>query len=153
MQGFGYEATDIAFVKKRALTDVTLYQIDREFMLDHFYVQPKFFHKMTDLISSLNENLMVITNMLNQKPEQKVRMALCIIIQLLSLDQDGNTFEMPSFITQSFIASFCRTKVTTVSETYKLLEKEQLIKITSRKVTILDYEELQNDMNSKALKV
>nr|WP_277619786.1 helix-turn-helix domain-containing protein [Listeria floridensis] len=59
------------------------------------------------------------------------------------MNEDGKQFHLPSFLTQELIASLCKTKVYQVAKEYKILKAQGIMKVESRRVTITDFDKLQ----------
>ncbi|EUJ31676.1 cAMP-binding domain-containing protein [Listeria floridensis FSL S10-1187] len=133
-------------ITHRALVPSTYYSIDQEFMYAHFYAQPHFFKELLDIIVKKQSILTQKLSLLHIKPVAKVSYILCLLISMLSLEKDRNSFELPPYLTQSLVSNFSRVNKYTVTQVYQQLTEEGLITSKGRKVLINDFKRLKAEV-------
>ncbi|EUJ28847.1 cyclic nucleotide-binding domain-containing protein [Listeria floridensis FSL S10-1187] len=144
MQIFGRSDSQSSIAVSRALTESILYQIDRDFMIDHLYVQPDLFRSVTNVFFHLTEDFVRMMALSNMKPQDKIICTLYLLIKRIGLDREGNSFQLPSYITQSLVSTFCRTKKFTVTKEYQRLISEGYLEINGREVIVLDFQRIED---------
>ncbi|EUJ28846.1 hypothetical protein MFLO_11899 [Listeria floridensis FSL S10-1187] len=81
MQGFCYCEGSVA--KFRALTDVALLGIEKDFLIDHFYVQPEFFARLVDIQFRFHNYLVFLTHLHSLDVSERITQMLSFLTQVL----------------------------------------------------------------------
>ncbi|MBC1375951.1 Crp/Fnr family transcriptional regulator [Listeria sp. FSL L7-0091] len=130
----------------RAVEDGNTLFIDREFFLNYLYANPQFFHLVLDDV--IVRYLFTAKNYknINQPPIIKVTRIFVEIIELLNLHQTEGTITLPSYITQTFLADYCRSSRARITEALEALRKNGLL-ISKKPVTIHSHEKLLDQID------
>lgn len=120
-------APELTEYRVRALENGTVLFIDREFLLNYLYANPQFFHLILDEV--IVRYLFTSKNYknINQAPIVKVTRILVEIIELLHLHQTEGAIELPVYVTQTFLADYCRSSRARVTEVLEELRESGLL--------------------------
>ncbi|MCV76598.1 Crp/Fnr family transcriptional regulator, partial [Listeria monocytogenes] len=140
-------APELTEYRVRALENGTVLFIDREFLLNYLYANPQFFHLILDEV--IVRYLFTSKNYknINQAPIVKVTRILVEIIELLHLHQTEGAIELPVYITQTFLADYCRSSRARVTEVLEELRESGLL-LSKKPITISSHENLLNQIDS-----
>ncbi|HAO6400638.1 TPA: Crp/Fnr family transcriptional regulator, partial [Listeria monocytogenes] len=121
--------------------------IDREFLLNYLYANPQFFHLILDEV--IVRYLFTSKNYknINQAPIVKVTRILVEIIELLHLHQTEGSIELPVYVTQTFLADYCRSSRARVTEVLEELRESGLL-LSKKPITISSHENLLDQVDS-----
>ncbi|WP_088809381.1 MULTISPECIES: Crp/Fnr family transcriptional regulator [Listeria] len=125
----------------RAATEMTVYEINRDFLVDHLYVQPKFFHFLAELgLAALSFSTFMTA--VNKLPPVET---LAINLQILATyigEKQGNASHLPAAISQSVLASLCNCAQSSISGHLNFFVKEGILESSSKPFIIKDIEGL-----------
>ncbi|HDU1025841.1 TPA: Crp/Fnr family transcriptional regulator [Listeria monocytogenes] len=140
-------ASELTEYRVRALENGTVLFIDREFLLNYLYANPQFFHLILDEV--IVRYLFTSKNYknINQAPIVKVTRILVEIIELLHLHQTEGAIELPVYVTQTFLADYCRSSRARVTEVLEELRESGLL-LSKKPITISSHENLLNQIDS-----
>ncbi|PXE85033.1 Crp/Fnr family transcriptional regulator [Listeria monocytogenes] len=140
-------APELTEYRVRALENGTVLFIDREFLLNYLYANPQFFHLILDEV--IVRYLFTSKNYknINQAPIVKVTRILVEIIELLHLHQTEGAIELPVYVTQTFLADYCRSSRARVTEVLEELQESGLL-LSKKPITISSHENLLNQIDS-----
>ncbi|EEO9624598.1 Crp/Fnr family transcriptional regulator [Listeria monocytogenes] len=140
-------APELTEYRVRALENDTVLFIDREFLLNYLYANPQFFHLILDEV--IVRYLFTSKNYknINQAPIVKVTRILVEIIELLHLHQTEGAIELPVYVTQTFLADYCRSSRARVTEVLEELRESGLL-LSKKPITISSHENLLNQIDS-----
>ncbi|HAB0725695.1 TPA_asm: Crp/Fnr family transcriptional regulator [Listeria monocytogenes] len=140
-------APELTEYRVRALENGTVLFIDREFLLNYLYANPQFFHLILDEV--IVRYLFTSKNYknINQAPIVKVTRILVEIIELLHLHQTEGAIELPVYVTQTFLADYCRSSRARVTEVLEELRDSGLL-LSKKPITISSHENLLNQIDS-----
>ncbi|EJM9940456.1 Crp/Fnr family transcriptional regulator [Listeria monocytogenes] len=140
-------APELTEYRVRALENGTVLFIDREFLLNYLYANPQFFHLILDEV--IVRYLFTSKNYknINQAPIVKVTRILVEIIELLHLHQTEGAIELPVYVTQTFLADYCRSSRARVTEVLEELRESELL-LSKKPITISSHENLLNQIDS-----
>ncbi|EDC5249106.1 Crp/Fnr family transcriptional regulator [Listeria monocytogenes] len=140
-------APELTEYRVRALENGTVLFIDREFLLNYLYANPQFFHLILDEV--IVRYLFTSKNYknINQAPIVKVTRILAEIIELLHLHQTEGAIELPVYVTQTFLADYCRSSRARVTEVLEELRESGLL-LSKKPITISSHENLLNQIDS-----
>ncbi|HAA9677064.1 TPA_asm: Crp/Fnr family transcriptional regulator [Listeria monocytogenes] len=140
-------APELTEYRVRALENGTVLFIDREFLLNYLYANPQFFHLILDEV--IVRYLFTSKNYknINQAPIVKVTRILVEIIELLHLHQTEGAIELPVYVTQTFLADYCRSSRARVTEVLEELRESGLL-LSEKPITISSHENLLNQIDS-----
>ncbi|EAF0835375.1 Crp/Fnr family transcriptional regulator [Listeria monocytogenes] len=140
-------APELTEYRVRALENGTVLFIDREFLLNYLYANPQFFHLILDEV--IVRYLFTSKNYknINQAPIVKVTRILVEIIELLHLHQTEGAIELPVYVTQNFLADYCRSSRARVTEVLEELRESGLL-LSKKPITISSHENLLNQIDS-----
>ncbi|EHK2415316.1 Crp/Fnr family transcriptional regulator [Listeria monocytogenes] len=140
-------APELTEYRVRALENGTVLFIDREFFLNYLYANPQFFHLILDEV--IVRYLFTSKNYknINQAPIVKVTRILVEIIELLHLHQTEGAIELPVYVTQTFLADYCRSSRARVTEVLEELRESGLL-LSKKPITISSHENLLNQIDS-----
>ncbi|HEL7006841.1 TPA: Crp/Fnr family transcriptional regulator [Listeria monocytogenes] len=140
-------APELTEYRVRALENGTVLFIDREFLLNYLYANPQFFHLILDEV--IVRYLFTSKNYknINQAPIVKVTRILVEIIELLHLHQTEGAIELPVYVTQTFLADYCRSSRARVTEVLEELREGGLL-LSKKPITISSHENLLNQIDS-----
>ncbi|EAE2645746.1 TPA_asm: Crp/Fnr family transcriptional regulator [Listeria monocytogenes] len=140
-------APELTEYRVRALENGTVLFIDREFLLYYLYANPQFFHLILDEV--IVRYLFTSKNYknINQAPIVKVTRILVEIIELLHLHQTEGAIELPVYVTQTFLADYCRSSRARVTEVLEELRESGLL-LSKKPITISSHENLLNQIDS-----
>ncbi|EAE5701259.1 Crp/Fnr family transcriptional regulator [Listeria monocytogenes] len=140
-------APELTEYRVRALENGTVLFIDREFLLNYLYANPQFFHLILDEV--IVRYLFTSKNYknINQAPIVKVTRILVEIIELLHLHQTEGAVELPVYVTQTFLADYCRSSRARVTEVLEELRESGLL-LSKKPITISSHENLLNQIDS-----
>ncbi|EAD5976463.1 Crp/Fnr family transcriptional regulator, partial [Listeria monocytogenes] len=140
-------APELTEYRVRALENGTVLFIDREFLLNYLYANPQFFHLILDEV--IVRYLFTSKNYknINQAPIVKVTRILVEIIELLHLHQTEGSIELPVYITQTFLADYCRSSRARVTEVLEELRESGLL-LSKKPITISSHENLLDQVDS-----
>ncbi|EAE6884288.1 Crp/Fnr family transcriptional regulator [Listeria monocytogenes] len=140
-------APELTEYRVRALENGTVLFIDREFLLNYLYANPQFFHLILDEV--IVRYLFTSKNYknINQAPIVKVTRILVEIIELLHLHQTEGAIELPVYVTQTFLADYCRSSRARVTEVLEELRESGLL-LSKKPITISLHENLLNQIDS-----
>ncbi|EAC7547552.1 Crp/Fnr family transcriptional regulator [Listeria monocytogenes] len=140
-------APELTEYRVRALENGTVLFIDREFLLNYLYAKPQFFHLILDEV--IVRYLFTSKNYknINQAPIVKVTRILVEIIELLHLHQTEGAIELPVYVTQTFLADYCRSSRARVTEVLEELRESGLL-LSKKPITISSHENLLNQIDS-----
>lgn len=140
-------APELTEYRVRALENGTVLFIDREFLLNYLYANPQFFHLILDEV--IVRYLFTSKNYknINQAPIVKVTRILVEIIELLHLHQTEGAIELPVYVTQTFLADYCRSGRARVTEVLEELRESGLL-LSKKPITISSHENLLNQIDS-----
>ncbi|EAC6705276.1 Crp/Fnr family transcriptional regulator [Listeria monocytogenes] len=140
-------APELTEYRVRALENGTILFIDREFLLNYLYANPQFFHLILDEV--IVRYLFTSKNYknINQAPIVKVTRILVEIIELLHLHQTEGAIELPVYVTQTFLADYCRSSRARVTEVLEELRESGLL-LSKKPITISSHENLLNQIDS-----
>ncbi|EIY3299414.1 Crp/Fnr family transcriptional regulator [Listeria monocytogenes] len=140
-------APELTEYRVRALENGTVLFIDREFLLNYLYANPQFFHLILDEV--IVRYLFTSKNYknINQAPIVKVTRILVEIIELLHLHQTEGAIELPVYVTQTFLADYCRSSRARVTEVLEELRESGLLP-SKKPITISSHENLLNQIDS-----
>ncbi|EAG6893365.1 Crp/Fnr family transcriptional regulator [Listeria monocytogenes] len=140
-------APELTEYRVRALENGTVLFIDREFLLNYLYANPQFFHLILDEV--IVRYLFTSKNYknINQAPIVKVTRILVEIIELLHLHQTEEAIELPVYVTQTFLADYCRSSRARVTEVLEELRESGLL-LSKKPITISSHENLLNQIDS-----
>ncbi|HAA8557132.1 TPA_asm: Crp/Fnr family transcriptional regulator [Listeria monocytogenes] len=140
-------APELTEYRVRALENGTVLFIDREFLLNYLYANPQFFHLILDEV--IVRYLFTSKNYknINQAPIVKVTRILMEIIELLHLHQTEGAIELPVYVTQTFLADYCRSSRARVTEVLEELRESGLL-LSKKPITISSHENLLNQIDS-----
>ncbi|PDH05408.1 Crp/Fnr family transcriptional regulator [Listeria monocytogenes] len=140
-------APELTEYRVRALENGTVLFIDREFLLNYLYANPQFFHLILDEV--IVRYLFTSKNYknINQAPIVKVTRILVEIIGLLHLHQTEGAIELPVYVTQTFLADYCRSSRARVTEVLEELRESGLL-LSKKPITISSHENLLNQIDS-----
>ncbi|MBK2003188.1 Crp/Fnr family transcriptional regulator [Listeria ivanovii subsp. londoniensis] len=127
----------------RALTDGSAILINRELFLNYLYANPQVFHQILDNV--LVKYMFTAKNYknINQSPFYKAANVLVEIVELLNLHQHDSQITLPSYVTQSLLADYCRSSRARITEVLETMREKGLL--TSKKpITISSFQNLQN---------
>ncbi|RDX01229.1 hypothetical protein [Listeria kieliensis] len=112
-----------------ALTPVTIYEVEKEFLLSHLYVEPRKYHHLFE--GSIMQLLYLsFSNFLSLEPPLlKVAWALFRIISKVGevADHDAELIFIPSFVTQMFIAQLSNSGIARSNEAIKELSEMGIV--------------------------
>lgn len=139
-------APELTEYRVRALENGTVLFIDREFLLNYLYANPQFFHLILDEV--IVRYLFTSKNYknINQAPIVKVTRILVEIIELLHLHQTEGAIELPVYVTQTFLADYCRSSRARVTEVLEELRESGLL-LSKKPITISSHENLLNQID------
>ncbi|EAF4190313.1 Crp/Fnr family transcriptional regulator [Listeria monocytogenes] len=140
-------APELTEYRVRALENGTVLFIDCEFLLNYLYANPQFFHLILDEV--IVRYLFTSKNYknINQAPIVKVTRILVEIIELLHLHQTEGAIELPVYVTQTFLADYCRSSRARVTEVLEELRESGLL-LSKKPITISSHENLLNQIDS-----
>ncbi|EDJ9966644.1 Crp/Fnr family transcriptional regulator [Listeria monocytogenes] len=140
-------APELTEYRVRALENGTVLFIDREFLLNYLYANLQFFHLILDEV--IVRYLFTSKNYknINQAPIVKVTRILVEIIELLHLHQTEGAIELPVYVTQTFLADYCRSSRARVTEVLEELRESGLL-LSKKPITISSHENLLNQIDS-----
>ncbi|EOC9725771.1 Crp/Fnr family transcriptional regulator [Listeria monocytogenes] len=140
-------APELTEYRVRALENGTVLFIDREFLLNYLYANPQFFHLILDEV--IVRYLFTSKNYknINQAPIVKVTRILVEIIELLHLHQTEGSIELPVYVTQTFLADYCRSSRARVTEVLEELRESGLL-LSKKPITISSHENLLDQVDS-----
>lgn len=140
-------APELTEYRVRALENGTVLFIDREFLLNYLYANPQFFHLILDEV--IVRYLFTSKNYknINQAPIVKVTRILVEIIELLHLHQTEGAIELAVYVTQTFLADYCRSSRARVTEVLEELRESGLL-LSKKPITISSHENLLNQIDS-----
>ncbi|EGP7939163.1 Crp/Fnr family transcriptional regulator, partial [Listeria monocytogenes] len=140
-------APELTEYRVRALENGTVLFIDREFLLNYLYANPQFFHLILDEV--IVRYLFTSKNYknINQAPIVKVTRILVEIIELLHLHQTEGSIELPVYVTQTFLADYCRSSRARVTEVLEELRVSGLL-LSKKPITISSHENLLDQVDS-----
>ncbi|HAC1286006.1 TPA_asm: helix-turn-helix domain-containing protein, partial [Listeria monocytogenes] len=117
------------------------------FLLNYLYANPQFFHLILDEV--IVRYLFTSKNYknINQAPIVKVTRILVEIIELLHLHQTEGAIELPVYVTQTFLADYCRSSRARVTEVLEELRESGLL-LSKKPITISSHENLLNQIDS-----
>ncbi|EAC3058008.1 Crp/Fnr family transcriptional regulator [Listeria monocytogenes] len=140
-------APELTEYRVRALENGTVLFIDREFLLNYLYANPQFFHLILDEV--IVRYLFTSKNYknINQAPIVKVTRILVEIIELLHLHLTEGAIELPVYVTQTFLADYCRSSRARVTEVLEELRESGLL-LSKKPITISSHENLLNQIDS-----
>lgn len=140
-------APELTEYRVRALENGTVLFIDREFLLNYLYANPQFFHLILDEV--IVRYLFTSKNYknINQAPIVKVTRILVEIIELLHLHQTEGAIELPVYVTQTFLADYCRSSRARVTEVLEELRESGLL-LSKKPITISSHENLLDQVDS-----
>ncbi|EIL6857238.1 TPA: Crp/Fnr family transcriptional regulator [Listeria monocytogenes] len=140
-------APELTEYRVHALENGTVLFIDREFLLNYLYANPQFFHLILDEV--IVRYLFTSKNYknINQAPIVKVTRILVEIIELLHLHQTEGAIELPVYVTQTFLADYCRSSRARVTEVLEELRESGLL-LSKKPITISSHENLLNQIDS-----
>ncbi|CUK29982.1 Crp/Fnr family transcriptional regulator [Listeria monocytogenes] len=140
-------APELTEYRVRALENGTVLFIDLEFLLNYLYANPQFFHLILDEV--IVRYLFTSKNYknINQAPIVKVTRILVEIIELLHLHQTEGAIELPVYVTQTFLADYCRSSRARVTEVLEELRESGLL-LSKKPITISSHENLLNQIDS-----
>ncbi|ECQ0674707.1 Crp/Fnr family transcriptional regulator [Listeria monocytogenes] len=140
-------APELTEYRVRALENGTVLFIDREFLLNYLYANPQFFHLILDEV--IVRYLFTSKNYknINQAPIVKVTRILVEIIELLHLHQTEGAIELPVYVTQTFLADYCRSSRARVTEVLEEPRESGLL-LSKKPITISSHENLLNQIDS-----
>ncbi|MBC1417673.1 Crp/Fnr family transcriptional regulator [Listeria fleischmannii] len=131
----------------RAATEMVVYEINRDFLIDHLYVQPKFFHFLAELgLASLSFSTFMTA--INKLPANET---LAIHLQILATyigEKHGTAYHLPSAISQSVLASLCNCAQSSISGHLHFLVKEGILESSSKPFIIKDMDALASCYDS-----
>lgn len=129
----------------RALTDGTAILINRELFLNYLYANPQIFHQILDNV--IIKYMFTAKNYrnINQPPFYKAINVLIEIVELLNLHQQSDQIILPSYITQSLLADYCRSSRARITEALEKMRKKGLLSC-KKPITIESYQNLQNQV-------
>ncbi|EAE8345902.1 Crp/Fnr family transcriptional regulator [Listeria monocytogenes] len=141
------KAPELTEYRVRALENGTVLFIDREFLLNYLYANPQFFHLILDEV--IVRYLFTSKNYknINQAPIIKVTRILVEIIELLHLNQIEGPIELPVYVTQTFLADYCRSSRARVTESLEELRESGLL-LSKKPITISSHEKLLDQVDS-----
>ncbi|EAD3101391.1 helix-turn-helix domain-containing protein, partial [Listeria monocytogenes] len=84
---------------------------------------------------------------INQAPIVKVTRILVEIIELLHLHQTEGSIELPVYVTQTFLADYCRSSRARVTEVLEELRESGLL-LSKKPITISSHENLLDQVDS-----
>ncbi|MHC5278750.1 cyclic nucleotide-binding domain-containing protein [Listeria kieliensis] len=112
-----------------AVTPVTLYEVEKEFLLSHLYVEPRKYHQLFE--RSITQLIHIsFSNFISIKSTQlKVAWALFRIIGKVGVvsSQDPELVFIPPFVTQTFIAQLSNSGKARTNEAIKELSELDII--------------------------
>ncbi|MBC6139492.1 Crp/Fnr family transcriptional regulator [Listeria welshimeri] len=131
----------------RALNNGQVLLIDREFFLNYLYANPQFFHMVLDNV--IVRYLFTAKNYkyINQPPLIKVTRILVEIIEILRLQQLDGPIELPNYITQTFLADYCRSSRARITEALETIRASGLL-LSKKPIIISSYEKLVAQVES-----
>ncbi|EIN5664664.1 Crp/Fnr family transcriptional regulator [Listeria monocytogenes] len=140
-------APELTEYRVRALENGTALFIDREFLLNYLYANPHFFHLILDEV--IVRYLFTAKNYknINQAPIIKVTRILVEIIELLHLHQTEGPIELPVFVTQTFLADYCRSSRARITESLEELRENGLL-LAKKPIIISSHEKLLDQVDS-----
>lgn len=99
-----------------ALKKVVIQEIDKEFFLSHLYANPREYHHLIGKFI-FNAWMIIYPDIISQK-EVHLRFAwtLLHLSKSLGIKNDKWSFNLPVFVTYSFIANFMKMKIARVKE-------------------------------------
>lgn len=132
----------LAEYRVRALTDGTALLINRELFLNYMYANPQFFHQILDNV--LIKYFFTAKNYknINQTPVYKATSILVEIVELLNLQEQSGEIILPSYVTQSLLADYCRSGRARITEALETMRENGLL-LSKKPITISSYQELQ----------
>ncbi|WP_099221637.1 Crp/Fnr family transcriptional regulator [Listeria costaricensis] len=131
-----------------AVTDCEIIFIDRDYLLDHLYVEPKFFHAILERISGEYMILMRRYATVNANPSFKLANALLEIIRIFELDTSSSTIVLPDFLSHQMLAHLTQSSRARITIALNDLRKQKIITQT-RPIIIRDIEALRQISSKK----
>lgn len=140
-------APELTEYRVRALENGRTLFIDREFFLNYLYANPHIFHLVLDDV--IVRYLFTAKNYknINQSPIIKVTRIFVEIIELLNLHQTEGEITLPSYITQTFLADYCRSSRARITESLEELLINGLL-VSKKPITISSHEKLLDQIDS-----
>ncbi|WP_167630086.1 Crp/Fnr family transcriptional regulator [Listeria valentina] len=104
-----------------ALGSVEIYEIEKEFLLSHLYVDPRKYHRLFEKIIIQLVNISFSNVISNKKSQTKIAWALYRIVTKVGqvAEKDTNLITLPRFVTQAFLAQISNTGKARTNEVIK----------------------------------
>ncbi|EUJ33647.1 hypothetical protein MFLO_00295 [Listeria floridensis FSL S10-1187] len=143
-----YKSFEINFPHQiRAATNMTIYQIDRDFLIDHLYSQPKFFHFLTEACLASVTISILMSSLSRLPPLENLSVNLEILALLIGKENDS-TYTLPAAISQSVLASLCNCSQSAISAQINFLVEQDILASSSKPFIIKDIHRLQDYYDS-----
>lgn len=135
-----------------ALGLVEIYEIEREFLLSHLYVDPRKYHQFFErtIIQLINVSFSYAIS--NKKPQDKIAWTLFRIAEKVGKKnkKDQNLIVLPSFVTQTFVSEMSNTGKSRATEAYRALLETGVL-IQNRNYKMIDFKRLVNYLEQEVL--
>lgn len=124
---------------------VEIYEVEKEFLLSHVYVDPRKYHQFFErtIIQLINVSLSYTIS--NKKPKDKIAWTLFRIAEKVGqqFEKDENLILLPSFVTQTFVSEMSNTGKSRATEAFRELVKCGVL-IQQHNDKMIDFEGLSH---------
>ncbi len=135
-----------------ALGLVEIYEIEKEFLLSHLYVDPRQYHQFFErtIIQLINVSFSYAIS--NKRPQDKIAWTLFRIAEKVGEQhkKDRNLIILPSFVTQTFVSEMSNTGKSRATEAYRSLLKNGVL-IQRHGHKMIDFKRLLNYLKQEVL--
>lgn len=137
-----WEIPDFIQYQVVALGSVEVYEIEKEFLLSHLYVDPRKYHRLFEKIITHLINISFSNVISNKKTQTKIAWALFRIAAKVgqATEENKKFLTLPRFVTQAFVSQLSNTGKSRTNEVIK--EFYQLGIIVERDNKTIDSEKL-----------
>ncbi|WP_239253859.1 Crp/Fnr family transcriptional regulator [Listeria ilorinensis] len=128
--------------KVTAATQCKVILIEQDYLLDHLYAEPKFFHAILEQISTQYLYLTHRYAIVNGSPTLKLANVMLDIIRIFDLDTSSASITLPEFISHQILANLAQSSRSRITIALNDMLKQGIITQT-RPISISKIEELR----------
>ncbi|RDX02014.1 Crp/Fnr family transcriptional regulator [Listeria kieliensis] len=130
-----------------------VYEIDKEFLLSHLYIDPRKYHDLFERIIVQLVNISFASVLSNRGTQAKVSWALFRTIKKVGyqIEEDTNIVGLPSFATQTFIAQISHSGKARTNEAIKELSDLGIIIQWGAKCKLINMTQLIQYLKKESL--
>ncbi|MHC5252763.1 cyclic nucleotide-binding domain-containing protein [Listeria kieliensis] len=148
---YTWEVPDFLQYQVVAIGSAEIYEIEKEFLLSHLYLDPRKYHRLFEKIILQLINISFSNVISNKKTQTKIAWAFYRIIAKVGekTEQNDHLIKLPRFVTQSFVSQISNTGKARTNEVIK--EFFQAGIIVQRDHKIVDSEKLKVYLKQEVL--